>query len=554
MQRKVLVATVAAAPLLAMGFAASAETSVTTARTTPIATSTATGSAADDVRITADGSIKLTAAGPGVTIDSNNKVTNLGTIGTTGVNDSVGVLIIGGKTGSLTNSATISLLEDYTPTDSDSDGDLDGPFAQGFQPIGVRLTNAGTFTGDIINDTTGIDQRRGQQLGRHAAGRPGGRQRHHLGAISVTGDNSYGVRITAPVTGKVTMGGSVNVQGANTVAQAIDANVNGALVLQGATTATGYRYTTRPTTLDALNKLDADDLLQGGSAVRIAGDVTGGVLLQGANYSTKVGTDGITTTTTIVSTTSGSSSITVYGSAPALQIGSDTQDVTLGAVGTGDNAYGLVAKGAIAATGVYDGVSATGHLDRRGRRPDTTIVTGGVRNDGQISATSYEADATGVILNSGAIANEIVNRGAVVSNSSSFAGSGVTASARGLVLGAGSTTTSINNTGGVSASRTGETGDAIAILDQAGTLKTITNTGAIRASITAPTFKADGTAATVTATGKAIALDLRANNSGVTYTQKGPIDYTSTTTFPSTDTVTSADSTAATVAPAPWAT
>jgi hypothetical protein len=35
----------------------------------------------------------------------------------------------------------------------------------------------------------------------------------------------------------------------------------------------------------------------------------------------------------------------------------------------------------------------------------------------------------------------------------------------------------------------------------------------------------------------------------VTYTQKGPIDYTSTTTFPSTDTVTSADSTAATVAP-----
>jgi hypothetical protein len=547
MQRKVLVATVAAAPLLAMGFAASAETSVTTARTTPIATSTATGSAADDVRITADGSIKLTAAGPGVTIDSNNKVTNLGTIGTTGVNDSVGVLIIGGKTGSLTNSATISLLEDYTPTDSDSDGDLDGPFAQGSNRIAVRLTNAGTFTGDIINDTTGIISVEGNTSAGLLLEGPVVGNVTNLGSISVTGDNSYGVRITAPVTGKVTMGGSVNVQGANTVAQAIDANINGALVLQGATSATGYRYTTRPTTLDALNKLDADDLLQGGSAVRIAGDVTGGVLLQGANYSTKVGTDGITTTTTIVSSTSGSSSVTVYGSAPALQIGSTSQDMTLGAVGTGDNAYGLVAKGTISATGVYDRVSATGVSI--GAAGHTTTVTGGVRNDGQISATTYEADATGVILNSGAIANEIVNRGAVVSNSSSFAGSGVTASARGLVLGAGSTTTSINNTGGVSASRTGETGDAIAILDQAGTLKTITNTGAIRASITAPTFKADGTAATVTATGKAIALDLRANNSGVTYTQKGPIDYTSTSTFPSTDTSTSTDSTAATVAP-----
>src|SRR4051812_34399716 len=107
MQRKVLVATVAAAPLIAMAFAASAETTVSTARTTPIATSTATGTGPDDIRITADGSIKPTAAGPIVTLDSNNKVTNLGTIGTTGVNDGVGVLIIGGKTGSLTNSATI---------------------------------------------------------------------------------------------------------------------------------------------------------------------------------------------------------------------------------------------------------------------------------------------------------------------------------------------------------------------------------------------------------------------------------------------------------------
>src|SRR3954467_14066288 len=90
MQRKVLVATVAAAPLLAMAFAASAETSVSTARTTPIATSTATGAAADDTRIPADGSIKPTTPGALVTIDSNNKVTNLGTIGTTGVNDGVG--------------------------------------------------------------------------------------------------------------------------------------------------------------------------------------------------------------------------------------------------------------------------------------------------------------------------------------------------------------------------------------------------------------------------------------------------------------------------------
>lgn len=549
MQRKVLVATVAAAPLLAMGFAALAETTVTTARTTPIATSTAAGATtADDIKITADGSIKPTTAGAIVTLDSNNKVTNAGTLQTTGVNDSVGVLVIGGRTGSLTNSLAITLDEDYTPTDSDSDGDLDGPFAQGNGRFGIRLTNAGTFTGDIINDAAGTITIKGNNSAGILLEGPVLGNVTHLGAISVIGDNSYGARIAAPVTGKVTLGGSTTVQGANAVAQAIDANINGALVLQGSASATGYRYTSRPTTTDALGKLDADDLLQGGPAVRIAGDVTGGVLLQGTNYSSKVGTDGNTVTTTTTSSNTGSSSISAFGAAPALQIGSATQNVTLGAVGAGDLAYGLVAKGAIAAAGVYDKVTATGVSIGAGGGKTTTLANG-LRNDGTVTATTYEADATGLILNSGASVGEILNRGSITATAGSFASSGVTATARAVVLGAGSNTTAINNSGALVATRTGEAGDAVAILDQAGALKTITNTGSIRATLTAPAYKADGTAVTVTTSGQAIALDLRANNSGVTFTQKGPTDYASTSTFPSTDTVTSADATSTTSAP-----
>lgn len=548
MQRKVLVATVAAAPLLAIGLAASAQTTVSTARTTPITTSTATGSTADDIRITAEGSIKPTTAGPIVTIDSNNKVTNLGTLSTNGVNDGVGVLIIGGKTGGLTNSATISLLEDYTASDSDSDGDLDGVFAQGSNRIGVRLTNAGVFTGDITNDATGIISIEGNNSAGMLLEGPIVGNVTNLGAISVIGDNAYGLRLAAPVTGKVTLGGQVNVQGVNAVAQAIDSNISGPLVLQGTATATGYRYTSRPTTLDALNKLDADDLLQGGPAVRVAGDVSGGVLLQGLNFSTKVNSDGTTTVTTVSSSSSGTSSITVSGQAPALQIGSTSQNVTLGAVGTGDNAYGLIAKGAITANGVYNGVSATGvSIGAGGGR--TTTLTGGLRNDGQITATSYEANATGVLLNSGATASAILNRGSITANSASFAGSGVTANARGIVIGAGASATSLNNTGSITATRTGETGDAVAVLDQAGTLRTISNTGALRATVSAPAIKADGTAATVTSAGRTIALDLRANTSGVTFTQSGPADFTSTSTYPSTDTTTSATSSSTTTAP-----
>jgi hypothetical protein len=78
----------------------------------------------------------------------------------------------------------------------------------------MRLTNAGTFTGDIINDTTGIISVEGNTSAGMLLEGPVVGNVTNLGSISVTGDNSYGVRITAPVTGKVTMGGSVNVQGA----------------------------------------------------------------------------------------------------------------------------------------------------------------------------------------------------------------------------------------------------------------------------------------------------------------------------------------------------
>ncbi len=280
MKRKVLVATVAAAPILALAFGASAETTVSTARTTPIATSTATGTAADDVKVAADGSIKLTASGALITLDSNNKVTNLGTLATVGVNDSTGVLLLGGRTGSLTNSNAISLTEDYTPTDTDSDGDIDGAFATGSNRFGIRLTGAGAFTGDIVNDSAGTisiegNNSTGVSLESQLIG-----NLTNSGSITVLGDNATGVRVNAPVTGKVTLGGGISVQGANAVGAALDSNISGAATLNGSVTATGFRYTSRSGTKSALDALDADDLLKGGPAVRVGGDVGGGLLLR----------------------------------------------------------------------------------------------------------------------------------------------------------------------------------------------------------------------------------------------------------------------------------
>ena len=70
-----------------------------------------------------------------MTIDSSNAVVNNGAISFTGVNGATGVLVNGGVATAITNNGTISLVEDYTATDTDSDGDLDGAVRPGLRPV-----------------------------------------------------------------------------------------------------------------------------------------------------------------------------------------------------------------------------------------------------------------------------------------------------------------------------------------------------------------------------------------------------------------------------------
>src|SRR3546814_20775334 len=52
----------------------------------------------------------------------------------------------------------------------------------------------------------------------------------------------------------------------------------------------------------------------------------------------------------------GTASITSYGSAPAVEIGSASRDIALGAVAGNVGGHGLVIDGGIASQGVYEGV------------------------------------------------------------------------------------------------------------------------------------------------------------------------------------------------------
>ncbi len=480
MSRKLL-ATAALAPLLLCAGRAGAETQVTSSeRTTPIATSTANGGAADDVKITADGVITLSNSGAIATLDSDNILTNLGGLKSVGVDDSIGMLVLGGHAGTLLNSATISLTEDYDYTDDDSDGDYDGPFAKGSRRYGIQLTGTDPFVGTITNDATGAITIEGADIGGHQPGGALTGSLVHAGTISVVGDRSSRDRTTGTISGSVTSTGSISVIGAGDVGLAVEGDVDGRLAIQGSIYSTGYRVTSRYTDPDDEALLDADDLLQGGGGVKVTADVAGGVLLDAPPLDTNDDTTDDEDGDGTADNAEGTASITAYGSAPALLIGSDTRAVTVGAVGTGDDAYGLVIKGSVTAAGIHDGISATG-VQLGGDTGQSTIITGGVKVSGSIAASAYEGDAVGLKLNAGAVANTLWNTGSI---SASVTGD-TDVTAKAVSIGAGAVMTSLTNAGVISATVGGEGGSSYAIIDESGGLTTITNTGSIAAYVVA---------------------------------------------------------------------
>lgn len=461
---KRLFVSAAVLPLLAAS-ASHAETKISTATTAPVRTSTVAGGQPDHITIETAGSIAPTVAGAAVTIDSSNALINNGSIAFTGVNGATGVQINPGFAVALTNNGAITLVEDFTATDSDSDGDLDGPFAQGSGRYGIRALGGAATFGNIVN--AGAIQIEGNDsAGISIETRLNGSVTHS-GSVTVVGDRGVGVRVDE-ASGDVQVRGSVGVQGEGSVGVQVG-RIDGQLLLQNAVTATGYRSTDR--LADASRaKLDADDLKQGGSAVRITGSIARGVLLDrppadNSTTDTDEDDDGVADASESVGT------VSAFGAAPAIDVGGTTP-ITLGAVGTGDYGFGFVNRGSITASGVNDGIA--GNALRFGAG---VTVEGGLRNWGgsTIVARAFGAQSTSILINSGASVPYLLNGGTI------------------------------------GAEQTGGLHDARAIVDLSGSLTLVENTGVIRSVITTPTGVAQ--------TGRTVALDLSANTAGATIRQ-----------------------------------
>jgi len=553
---RILLATaVAIAPLMAAA-GAQAEIVISTARTTPIQTSNATGTAADNIRIASGGSVAV-GTGAAVTLNSNNSIDidSGGSITIANAADgATGIQVNGGNTGTVTVGGAINITDTLTePKDADEDGDLDGPFAVGTGRYGVRVSGAAPFPGDINTETSGSIRVEGNNSFGIGVETDVVGSIQSLGTIGVLGDNSTGIRVAGDVSGDVEVLGSVTANGAGSQGLAVEGDVGGVLKLQGAIAATGYRYTTPPPTrpetgdyadsIVFLDELDADDLLQGGPAVSVAGNIADGILLDtGPTYANGVDGDddgdGVKNGDEdddgdgkknsedtdrdgdgILDTAESTASITSLGGAAALQIGSATQAVDIGVVD--DESFGLINRGSVTANGLYSGVASEA-LVIGVPGGQTTTIQGGLSNAGSITSSALDANSTGVRLGAGASTPTMSNTGTIQTTLTSDEASTATA----LQIDAGANLPSLTNSGVILAGAAGNLVDATAIRDASGTLASLTNTGRITAVVQSDTE--DDTPVDSTA----VAVDVSANTTGVNFVQNGVvnIDEDDTTT------------------------
>ena len=491
----------AASPLCFVAGFAHAETDITTAVTTPIATATAASGKPDNVSITATGSLKVTS-GTAVTLNSSNNVNIDGSVGIADANNAVGLAVVGGNTGQVTGAGTISITESYVATDTNGDGIIDGVFAKGSNRFGIQVTGPLPFHGSIATSGGSIAVQGNDSAGISVETAIDG-QLQSGGAVTVVGDRTFGIHAKSTVGGDVTiMGGTVNVSGAGAIGVALDDNVAGRLVINQTILTTGYRVTARPLAT-VIAKMTADEMQQGGPAVRIQGDVLGGVLLTAPPASLDAtvpdeNKDGVADATEVTST------VESVGSAPAIIAGSSSRAIHFGAVSSG-LPYGLIILGNAEGTGVFDGVSATGV--QLGGLGGAVNIDGGIYVGGAVVSDAAQANSTALRLGSGTVAHTIANVGTIKATATSSTAVDV----RAIEIDAGATSKVLFNSGAISAAITGSTGRATAVQDTAGLLTGISNTGVISATIT----PADGSAVT----GSQIALDLRANTGGVSVLQ-----------------------------------
>ncbi|MGQ0532359.1 MAG: autotransporter outer membrane beta-barrel domain-containing protein [Caulobacteraceae bacterium] len=497
------------------GAAHAGDVTVTTATTTPLATSNPDGSATPgDITVAATGSITVDANEAAITVDSSNDVTVQGTLSSLDADNSIGIAIEGGNSGAIAYNGSITLTEGYTLTDTDNDGDRDGELAIGTNRHGIFLQAGPTFTGDISG--TGSFTVEGNNSSAVTLDALLTGALNLSGAITVVGEDSVGVAVNGGVTEDVILSGPLNVTGQNSVGLSVTGDVGGEVSVSGSWNVTGYLQTTVPANQ---GNLEPGDTEQAGSAVFIAANVADGVTIEGIGVENDDDDDGDGLLPADDANDDAGALITQLGSAPAVHVFADGSNITLGA---GAEGYSLYVRGNISVSGLFDGRSGTAIRIEGDGLGSAATLTGGVAIDGNVAAGAAEADAYALFIGDDAIVPNVLVRGNITTN----AGADAAMTSYGLFFDTGANVGTLENTGGITTNYFGETGDARAITDASGTLTTLTNSGSILARIIATDDDPTDGVDPPPITGSAIAIDLSASSGGVLVEQVAPTVFT----------------------------
>jgi hypothetical protein len=506
-----------AAALAPLSFAAAvhAQTTISTATTAPLTTSTS-----GDITITSAGSVtpatSATAGTVAVTINSNNSVDNEGKISVT----------------------------ESTTGDSTNQGIANGPFANGSNRFGILVAPGGPFTGNITNGVSGTITIIGENSAAIAVDSGLNGSINDAGAIVVTGGNanttdvSYGIfsASNAPISGSVSVTGAINATGANATGVALNGGVGGGVNIDSTITVTGYRSTTAPTTPSVLAALTADQLAQGGPALSIGGNVAGGVTI-----AAPVAAAGNVTA-------NAGGTLTLFGSAPALLVGG-AAPITIGSAANG---YAITVGGTINAAGTYPGFNGAGiqiggvnglAVNSGGAAPggnfSSVTLAGGLDISGTVEAsaiantTAGSGAATALELGRGATVPRLTVSGTLLALGANAQTQSTAQPGEVIALkidqGAPAGSTTLTNSGAIVAEVTGITGvagvtqtaggivgNATAIADVGGGLGRIVNTGNITAAVIPAVSGA-------VATGASTAI-LENNTAAITIVQCSAVD------------------------------
>ncbi|NKB43401.1 MAG: autotransporter domain-containing protein [Alphaproteobacteria bacterium] len=479
-------------------------------RTTAADTATGDGNGAGDIIIDGNGNVELTN-GPAIILNSDNSVTNGGAIQLTSESDATGILVdgsVGNLTGSVTNNNLISV-----PGPATDSNIVDTPVNN----YGIRVNGPGTLTGSVVNGASGAIEVGGNSsfgifVDTDLAG-----SLVNDGRITTIGDNSNSINLNGAVSGDVSNSSTINAAGVGGIGIYVGGAVTGAITNDGTINAGSGE--TRDIDLNIVPEKSGE------AAIWIANSVGGGFLNSG-NQVTEALEPGLDAEDPAAAIAD--ANISATGSVPALRVrpggpSGTISDVSLGAVGTGDNAFAVINQGIYTVGSSTEGIAVEGIVIEgmvSGGTTYSTTLAGGLSNDGgDIRAGTIDASALAIRIGDHATVPAINNSGdilAITTDSEEDINAGTIGTLGGdataILVEQNGSLSSLTNTGIIRADAAGSSSSAFAIVDRAGTLTSFSNTGDVLAQIR------DGSSGTTTA------LDVRTSNNDFTFFNSGTME------------------------------